>query len=175
MRKLAIVSLGFFALLMGLLGCDGLEGPVSPDQAPSAQLSAETSGSSAADVVRPLRQTSSGVLGPVGACTAGVVQFEAEGHGRASHMGRFDISFSWCLNSATGEIDGGDAVVVAANGDRIVMTLAGQAVSASQLDLQAEIVGGSGRFTGAVGMLDVVAVLGESGSWTSEGTGWISY
>jgi hypothetical protein len=174
-HKLAILYLGAFALPIGLIGCDGATSPVSPNQVVGAQQSDAAIRSSEDAVMRPLSETSSGMLRPVGACSAGVVAFEAEGRGRASHLGGFDIELSWCLDSTTGEISEGNATVEAANGDRVVMTLAGQAVSASRLHFQAEIVGGSGRFAGAAGMLDLVAVLGESGSWTSEGTGWISY
>jgi hypothetical protein len=175
MHRLAILYLVVLALPLSLLGCDGTASPVSPDQVAGLQQSDAVIRSSEDAVARPLSETSSGTLRPVGACSADVVAFEAEGRGRASHVGGFDIELSWCLDATTGEIGDGNATVVAANGDRIDMTLAGQAVSTTRLRFQAEIVGGSGRFAGAAGMLDIVAVLGESGSWTSDGTGWISY
>ena len=88
-------------------------------------------------MARPLSETFLGTLRPVGACSADVVAFEAEGRGRASHVGGFDIELSWCLDATTGEIGDGNATVVAGKGDRIDMTLAGQAVSTTRLRFQA--------------------------------------
>jgi hypothetical protein len=79
------------------------------------------------------------------------------------------------MDPATGVIDSGDAAVIAANGDRIAMTLTGQAASATELVFDMDILGGTGRFDQASGSLAVTAFLGATGGWTSEGTGWISY
>jgi hypothetical protein len=125
-------------------------------------------------IARSLRQQSSGQLMPVGPCATGV-EFMATGAGTATHVGLFDISLSWCMDPATGVIGSGHSTVTAANGDQIVMTLTGQAVSPVDLLFQMEMVGGTGRFDGSTGMLEVRAVLGAGGSWTSTGAGWISY
>lgn len=161
-------------VLIAVAAC-GDAGPLDVPATTGAKAVAAASGSPATSAVRPLTQKSSGLLGPVGACAGGGVDLAAEGSGHATHVGRFDIALTWCLDPATGEIATGDATLVAANGDRLVMTLAGQALSASRLEFQVDIVGGTGRFTAAAGRLDVVATLGANGSWSSEGSGWISY
>jgi hypothetical protein len=123
---------------------------------------------------RPLKQKSAGLLMPVGPCTAGIA-FAAEGTGTGSHVGRFDIDLSFCMDPATGAISDAAATVAAANADRIVMTGNGQAVSPTELTFNLDIVGGTGRFDGATGTLAVVGLVGAAGNWTSSGTGWISY
>ena len=124
--------------------------------------------------LRPLTERSSGILGPVGPCAAGVA-YAAQGSGNATHIGRFDIDLTWCLDPATGAITSGGATVVAANGDRMTFDVDGQAASPGELDMHFVIVGGTGRFADASGYVDVVALVGATGSWTSEGTGWMSY
>lgn len=140
----------------------------SPDETWAASQSAGRM------VVRSLEEHSSGQLMPVGPCATGI-EFTAIGAGTATHVGRFDISLSWCMDPATGVIGNGQALVTAANGDQIAMTSTGQAVSPVDLSFQMVIIGGTGRFDGSTGMLEVRAVLGAGGSWTSTGSGWISY
>lgn len=127
-----------------------------------------------ASVTRGLAQKSSGTLWPLGPCDAGVA-LAAEGTGVGTHVGRFDLSLTWCMDPATGEISGAAGTVVAASGHRIEMTGTGQALSPTELAFGLDIVGGTGRFQSASGRLDVTAVVGAAGGWTSRGTGWITY
>lgn len=123
---------------------------------------------------RPLTEESTGVLAPVGTCAAGV-EISAQGTGTGTQVGRFNITLSWCLDTETGVMSDGAATVVAANGDQIAMAFTGQATSPTELMLNVDVVGGTGRFSGANGALDVTADLGAGGSWTSSGQGWIAY
>jgi len=77
---------------------------------------------------RPLTQHSWGTMTPAGACSGGV-RFEASGEGRASHIGRFDISLEWCMNPTTGAVNSGSGLVVSQGGHEVVMDLGGQAQS----------------------------------------------
>lgn len=138
----------------------------------AAQLTTTLAGG--ASVTRSLRQQSSGLLQPVGPCAAGV-EFIADGTGVATHIGRFSLHIGWCMNPTTGAITSGSATVTAASGDRIAMDLTGQAVSTTELSFNLGIIGGTGRFQNASGQLDVTALLGSAGGWTSEGAGWIRY
>jgi len=160
------------ALVAGTGGC----GDVQPlgVQAIRAENGVVPSIAAGAVVSRRVAQRSSGVLAPTGPCGSGV-QIQAEGSGVATLLGAFDIDLTWCLDPATGAIASGTSVLTAANGDRVDFTETGQAVSPTELAFHFVIVGGTGRFDGASGALEITAILGEAGSWTSSGSGWMAY
>lgn len=161
------------AVLLTATGACRDVGPLEV-QGIGADIGTPAAASQGADVERPLAETSSGVLSFTGNCTAGVV-VEAQGTGTSTHIGRFEVALTWCLNTSTGAISDAAATVTSANGDRVQLTGAGQAVSSDELAFAFDIVGGTGRFTGASGQLDISAILGAAGTWTSSGTGWMSY
>ncbi|MGD2070244.1 MAG: hypothetical protein PVI57_16330 [Gemmatimonadota bacterium] len=142
---------------------------------PTGDLEAVRSGATAWGAsMRPLTQSSRGTMAAVGPC-AGGVRFAAAGTGNATHVGRFEIDLEWCMDPVGGAILGGEAAIRAANGDRIVMSLGGQATSATSLRMVAAIIGGSGRFEDASGRITVDVILGAGGRWESTGRGEISY
>jgi hypothetical protein len=175
MRKNALVSWSALALGVLLAGTGGC-GDVQPLAVKAIRAENGVVPSIAAGTVvsRPVNERSSGVLAPTGPCSSGV-QIQAQGSGVATLLGAFDIDLTWCLDQTTGVIASGTSVVTAANGDRVHFTETGQAVSPSELAFHLVIVGGTGRFEGASGALEVTAILGEAGSWTSRGTGWMAY
>ncbi len=120
----------------------------------------------------------------VGSCTPSyphlICDFELYGEGNATHMGDIVVNSTWVVqidNALTGvpptegSILSGSATITAANGDTVELV----AVPGSRLDngivnAPFDIVGGTGRFTGATGsvvrngvfaIVDPVLLLGE--------------
>jgi hypothetical protein len=170
------------ALVLLLAGCTDADPVGVPDAAqqtalsPAGALHVTGSGGAAA---RPVQQTSTGVLWPIGFCdeTAGIARWWVEGSGTASHVGRFSIGKSMCLDPVTGAVTDGYGGLVAANGDRIHMVFTGQMVQPEPptFALLYHIVGGTGRFENAAGELAVRTMLTSESTWTSSGSGWMSY
>ena len=86
-----------------------------------------------------------------------------EGSGTGTHLGKFTHYFDFCVNNETGEYPFGhiEAYFVAANGDTLFVSVAGQVID-GRLDHHPadvnsyftdpwEITGGTGRFEGAKG------------------------
>jgi hypothetical protein len=176
-----IVTAGV-ALVLLLAGCTDVDPVGVPDAADQTALSPAGAlhlPGSAGAVARPVQQTSTGVLWPTGYCdeTAGIARWWIEGSGTASHVGCFSIGKSMCLDPGTGAVTEGDGVLVAANGDRIHMVFTGQVVQPAPptFELLYEIVGGTGRFENTAGELAIRTVLTSESTWTSSGSGWMSY
>lgn len=92
-----------------------------------------------------------------------------EGSGQATHLGRFSIRITFCIDGTDilddGELtegesapyDGGVGVLTAANGDELHITIAGAVLPSDHPDFDFEfddpyvITGGTGRFAGASG------------------------
>ena len=73
--------------------------------------------------------------------------------GDATQIGQFSREESLVLNPATGTI-AGTIVFIAANGDRLLGTVAGQFTSPTTVAGAYAFTGGTGRFSGAVGGAD---------------------
>jgi hypothetical protein len=86
-----------------------------------------------------------------------------EGSGTGTHLGKFTHYFDFCVDNETGEYPFGhiEAYFVAANGDKLFVSVAGQVIE-GRLDHHPadvnsyftdpwEITGGTGRFEGATG------------------------
>jgi hypothetical protein len=91
------------------------------------------------------------------------------GMGEATHLGRFSIRITFCLDATdllddgqltegeSAPYDGGVGVLTAANGDELHITVAGAVVPSDHPDFDFEfddpytITGGTGRFAGATG------------------------
>jgi hypothetical protein len=182
MRQHCGIILAGTALVLLLVGCTDADPVGVPDSVTQTALSAAGAlhlpGIGGA-VARPVQQTSTGVLWPIGFCdeTAGIARWWIEGSGTASHVGRFNIGKSMCLDPVTGSVTDGDGVLVAANGDRVHMVFTGQVVQSEPptFELLYEIVGGTGRFENARGELAIRTVLTSESTWTSSGSGWMSY
>lgn len=92
-----------------------------------------------------------------------------EGIGEATHLGRFSIRITFCIDATdllddgqltegeSAPYDGGVGVLTAANGDELYITIAGAVVPSDHPDFDFEfddpyaITGGTGRFAGATG------------------------
>lgn len=90
-------------------------------------------------------------------CGPGEIGMTLTKAGNATHLGRFTVVASQCLDPATGAITKGEAVFTAANGDQVFATQSGQ-VSGSPpvlaFELDYTITGGTGRFAGASGSIN---------------------
>ena len=78
----------------------------------------------------------------------------APGSGTATHIGRFRVEQTVCLNLATGVMTDGEATLIAANGDELYGTWNGTPVPGLTLptwQLSYVITGGTGRFARAEG------------------------
>ena len=108
----------------------------------------------------------------------------SEGVGTASHLGRVSMSSVHC----SGDLLDGRMVLTAANGDQVFLDYSGPCTPFPPptpditCDLETEVAGGTGRFEGADGEVDLAAhvifpgALGPDpwvGHWDWEG--WITY
>lgn len=127
-----------------------------------------------------VEQVSHGINFPIGWCNeaAGVVRASAPGTGKGTHVGRFEMAQTLCLNTVTGAVTDGFATVISANGDEVYYTFEGEAVVGSSPPmhhLTYTVVGGTGRFASAEGELDCWPVHVTPTAWTDTGTGWLRY
>lgn len=126
----------------------------------------------------PFRGGDTGHFEIPGSCANGL-QVVIGGSGVATHLGRYAISVIECFDPATGAI-AGSPTFVAANGDRLLGSYLG-AVSPTgdpdviRYDEVITIDGGTGRFAGATGELDVVGFANlVTGEYRQSVTGWIT-
>ncbi len=88
-------------------------------------------------------------------CPGGTVPVRGEGSGQATHVGRFDATFSHCsfffLDPTNPHYVDGRATIIAANGDEIHATYYGYVTGPDTFVDFATITGGTGRFENARG------------------------
>jgi hypothetical protein len=139
------------AVAVGLAACDEAA-PTAPQLA-STQVPITTS------------YRAQGTIGTAPRCEAlGLLYVSLEGEGIESHVGRYSIENSHCLNPATGDFRAGLFHKVAANGDELFGTYAGTSsviqapapVGIFAIRGQLVFTGGSGRFAGAGGSQEIV-------------------
>ena len=151
-------------------------------------LAATVVGGAAADASgrqqqRPLRvKVEFSAVPPDFECAGGLMPQGFVGGGQVSHLGAVEISGGVCNDFVNLRFTDGFGTYVAANGDSIDITYAGDATPTETGFLgegSAEIVGGTGRFDGATGAFDfttTTTVFPDGSSTTSlEGDGWITY
>jgi hypothetical protein len=106
-----------------------------------------------------------GSIGTAPRCDAlGLLHVSLEGEGIESHVGRYAIQNSHCLNPATGEFTAGLFHKIAANGDELTGTYGGTSsviqapapVGVFAIQGQVAFTGGSGRFVNATGSQEMV-------------------
>ena len=176
---------GQFLLIAGavaLFGCGDATAP-EPDSPPAdasvALASSHVTPMSGESVVHQVKLKSEGWSIPLGWCdeAAGVLHSAVPGVGTMTHVGRFEIQQSGCIDSATGAITEGRGVLTAANGDEIHLEFAGSATSVTPLTyaLHYIVTGGTGRFLSAEGESDFVVIYTSETTWIAEGGGWLSY
>jgi hypothetical protein len=139
------------AAAVGFSACDGA-GPTAPQLA-STQVPITTS------------YRAQGTIGTAPRCDAlGLLFVSLDGEGVESHVGRYTIQNSHCLNLANGEFTAGLFHKVAANGDELFGTYEGTSsviqapapVGIFAILGQLAFTGGSGRFANAAGSQDMV-------------------
>jgi hypothetical protein len=139
------------AAAVGLAACD--------DAAPTAPQLASTQ----VPITNSYR--AQGTIGTAPRCDAlGLLHVSLEGEGIESHVGRYTIRNSHCLNPATGEFTAGLFHKIAANGDELTGTYAGTSsviqapapVGVFAIRGQVAFTGGSGRFANATGTQEMV-------------------
>ena len=108
-----------------------------------------------------------------------MVQVVIEATGTATHIGRFTLQAPHVVNQATLTAVG-TYVLTAANGDTITADLAGTARMVEPPNViaiteTATVTGGTGRFEGATGSIQVERVFNRAtGVTTGTFEGWIS-
>ena len=88
------------------------------------------------------------------------------GTGTATHLGRFDSTFTATVTLATGSATGSTSFI-AANGDRLEATFVGHATPTAEpnvvtIEEVATITGGTGRFASATGTFTIHRVLNQT-------------
>ncbi len=140
--------------LAALVGCD---------QNAPLESSATDFGTAARSGVKlvPWKESyaASGTISPGAACPSPQLLVSLAGGGTATHVGRYTIVNSHCVDPATGALTGGTFVKTAANGDRIFGTYTGSSaviqppapIAIFGITGTLTFTGGTGRFTGATG------------------------
>jgi hypothetical protein len=179
--RLAVVLAAFAISLT--VACSQSASPTSPSIVPVTTLPSGTVASPAtqvragAAVEVQFKGSIEGVYQGFGAPPLVTVHVEAEGH--ATHLGRFELDSVHVVNfvDLTGA---GTASLVAANGDRITAGLTGRAMPIDSANTffiveRLTITGGTGRFEGATGTIDIertsVANGPDAGTTTGSMTG----
>jgi hypothetical protein len=147
--------LGGLAALSLLIGCDQ-SSPVSPSGGSSVDLPV-----TAAAGARPFKESyhSTGTITADAQCPSPLLLESYRGGGTATHIGKYDIVNSHCLDPATGALTNGTFVKTAANGDQLFGTYAGTTsviqpptpIGVFEITGTLTFTGGTGRFTGATG------------------------
>lgn len=157
-----LLSLGSLAALGLLLGCD---------QTSSVSPSAGSSPVPVANAAIPLPWKESyqatGTIAPDTRCPAPLLLESDEGGGTATHIGKYTIVNSHCVDPSTGALTGGTFVKTAANGDQIFGTYVGTAtviqppspVAIFSVNGTITFTGGTGRFAGATGSTTMAGTL----------------
>lgn len=174
--KLAAVVL-VAATPLALTSCTGDLLSPAPSDAHATSDSERSLGRQGGAVATPFRArftTDLAGLAPDAACGPGPFVFRNTqvGSGQATHLGRFQAQFTFCVDAADlfddispGELVGDESIpywdgagtLTAANGDELWIAVAGEIVPSSDPEFDFEfsdpftIVGGSGRFEGATG------------------------
>jgi hypothetical protein len=159
-----LLGLGSLTALGLLLGCNETS-PVSPSPAsplPQANASRERpwkeSYRATGTIARDARCPSPPAVPPPGQFLVSL-----EGGGTATHVGKYTITNSHCVDASTGLLTGGAFVKTAANGDQLSGTYEGRATPAADgsfsVDGRITFTGGTGRFAGATGSTNMAGTL----------------
>jgi hypothetical protein len=127
--------------------------------------------------------TADSMLEPVDCPEGSGWRYAATGEGRFSHLGSVDVELTHCsrmTSELTGEFGSGTTILTAANGDVLTLSQSGTFTLSfgpdgfySYVDLQWEVIGGTGRFLDATGSGTATAVgdlLAETTTADYDGT-----
>ena len=152
----SLVALGI------LMGCDQTS-PVSPSTSVPP-----TSATAAARLV-PWKESyhASGTIAPDPSCTNLQLLTVLEGGGTATHVGKYTIVNSHCVDPATGVLSDGSFTKTAANGDQLFGTYVGNStviqapapVGIFGVTGTLTYTGGTGRFAGTTGTATMQGTL----------------
>jgi len=103
----------------------------------------------------------------------GYVQVINQGEGNASHLGRFNVTVSYC-GDGEAPVSPIFAVQTAANGDQLFSVVVGSDPSVGSLDFL--YYGGTGRFDGASGFITLFFTFDyPNQTWSNYGEGTLIY
>ena len=160
MAQYHLLPLGYLVAAGLLGGCDQAS-PVSPSAA-STPLAAE-------NAALPWKESyqASGTIAPDAGCPAPQLLTTLEGGGTATHVGKYTIVNSHCVDPATGVLTDGSFTKTAANGDQLFGTYVG---TSTVIQAPAPVgifgvtgtityTGGTGRFAGITGTASMEGTL----------------
>lgn len=136
-------------------------------------------GTAMAGTTVPFAGSDVGTFAIPGSCDGGNLNVVIGGAGTATHLGRYSYTADECFDPGTGTFTG-DPTFTAANGDQLWGSYEGQVAPTSDPNVityteTLTISGGSGRFLGASGVLEVVGIANlATGEYSQELSGWIS-
>ncbi|MGZ8392577.1 MAG: hypothetical protein ACXWWK_07030 [Gemmatimonadales bacterium] len=139
--------------LVAMIGCDERSAPDPSATQPSAAAGSDIK-------LAPWKESyaASGTIAPGGRCPSSQLLVSLAGGGTATHVGKYTIVNSHCVDPETGELTAGTFVKTAANGDRIEGTYTGGSTviqpppsAIFSITGTIEFDGGTGRFSGATG------------------------
>ena len=143
--------------LFAIIGCDQTS-PLAPTAQPAAQPGAVAA---AGLKMVPWKESyaASGTITPGARCPAPQLLVSLAGGGTATHVGKYTIVNSHCVDPTTGALTDGTFVKTAANGDRIFGAYTGGStviqppapIAIFTITGTINLTGGTGRFTGATG------------------------
>ena len=168
-----LLSVGSLAALGLLLACDQTAS-VSPSGGSTSIVAADLSGP------RPWKESyqSSGTIAPATQCPSPLLLESEAGSGTATHIGKYTIVNSHCVDPSTGALTVGRFVKTTANGDQLFGSYVGTAtlvqppapIGIFQVSGTVTFTGGTGRFDGATGTSDMVGTLQADFSQTPVAT-----
>jgi hypothetical protein len=98
------------------------------------------------------------------------------GTGLVRHLGRVTWTSEHCFQLFAGTFGDAEVVITAANGDQLHATYDGAMTSETTFAETMTILGGTGRFAGASGVVSESGWFDpDSGYMEVDGTGWIAY
>lgn len=130
-------------------------------------------------VARPVKLSGSGTISYIpDGCGAGTLQVLSGGPGNGTHLGRFTVLVTRCIDLSNGQIIGNiDGVAIAANGDEQYFRIVGAGVDpVTGFYFEDYIfIGGTGRFANCSGSFrNVFPVLTDT-NFSYYGVGTITY
>src|SRR5829696_4089809 len=155
MRHPHLLSLGSLAALGLLIGCDETSSVSPASPLPPASASE----------ARPWKESyqSTGTIAPGARCSAPLLLVSLQGGGTATHIGRYTIVNSHCVDPTNGGLTEGTFVKTAANGDQIFGRYVGSSIPTGPgtftISGTVTFAGGSGRFADASGTTTMAGTL----------------
>ena len=141
---------------------------VSPLDPSADHASAPAFSSAPADLALPLRGRFAGSQSVTPGTIPGTAQVAVSAEGTATILGRFTIALPHTVTFATQSAEGA-FTIVAANGDRITGTFRGRAQVGPIVSIveEADVTGGTGRFSGATGSFRIERVFNPAAGTTA--------